>query len=247
MLVIETTDLRKSFDLGEIRVDALRGVDLTVETGEFLTIMGPSGSGKSTLLSILGALETPSAGGYQLCGEEVAQFNERKAARVRRQRIGFVFQGFNLLSRSTAEQNVELPLVYAKVPREERRDRARAALGAVGLLDRCDHLPSQLSGGQQQRVAVARATVVRPDVVLADEPTGNLDSRSAEEVLDVLTEVHSRGSTIVLVTHAREVAERGTRIIHMLDGLIDSEEVLDQAVRSDPVPDLGPRHVRTTS
>jgi putative ABC transport system ATP-binding protein len=203
---------------------ALRGVDLTVRKGEFLAVMGPSGSGKSTLLSILGCLERPTSGDYRLSGEDVARFDERKAARVRRERIGFVFQTFNLLPRTTAIENVELPLVYARVPRAERRDRASSALGAVGLQDRAQHLPNQLSGGQQQRVAVARAVVTRPDVVLADEPTGNLDSASAAEVLDVLSEVHASGATLVMVTHSREVAERATRIVHMLDGRIDAEE-----------------------
>jgi putative ABC transport system ATP-binding protein len=191
--------------------------------------MGPSGSGKSTLLSILGCLEQPTAGRYRLAGEEVAAFDERKAARVRRGRIGFVFQSYNLLTRSTALQNVELPLIYGHVRRDERRERARAALAAVGLDDRGDHLPSQLSGGQQQRVAVARAIVARPAVLLADEPTGNLDSHSEAELLDLLTEVHERGTTIVMVTHSREVAERGMRIVHMLDGLIDVDEALAAA------------------
>jgi putative ABC transport system ATP-binding protein len=186
--------------------------------------MGPSGSGKSTLLSILGCLERPTQGSYRLAGEEVAGFDERKAARVRRERIGFVFQAFNLLLRSTALQNVELPLFYAGVSRDDRRERARAALDAVGLGDRAEHLPSQLSGGQQQRVAVARAIVTRPDVVLADEPTGNLDSHSQEEVLDLLDGVHAEGATLVMVTHSREVAEHATRIVHVLDGLIDADE-----------------------
>jgi putative ABC transport system ATP-binding protein len=205
-------------------VEALRGVDLAVAPGELLAIMGPSGSGKSTLLSILGCLEQPTGGSYRLADEEVAGFDERTAARVRRERVGFVFQGFNLLARSTALQNVELPLIYAHVSREERRKRARAALAAVGLADREAHLPSQLSGGQQQRVAVARAIVTRPAVLLADEPTGNLDSHSQDEVLDILGDVHDRGATIVIVTHSREVADRATRIVHMLDGLIDGEE-----------------------
>jgi putative ABC transport system ATP-binding protein len=225
-MVIETVGLRKRFDSGSVGVEALRGVDLTVRPGEFLSVMGPSGSGKTTLLSILGCLEPPTSGEYRLAGQDVARFDERTAARVRRERIGIVFQAFNLLPRATALQNVELPLVYARVPRDERRERAHAALSAVGLQDRTEHLPNQLSGGQQQRVAVARSMVIRPDVVLADEPTGNLDSRSAQEVLDVLTDVHRRGATIVLVTHSRQVAERGTRIVHMLDGNIDAEEQL---------------------
>jgi putative ABC transport system ATP-binding protein len=224
--VIETAALRKRYSSGEMSVEALRGIDLVVSPGEFLAIMGPSGSGKSTLLSILGCLERPTEGSYRLAGEEVAGFDERKAARVRRERIGFVFQGFNLLLRSTAAQNVELPLSYAGVGRRERRERAGAALDAVGLSDRADHLPSQLSGGQQQRVAVARAIVTRPDVVLADEPTGNLDSHSQEEVLELLAGLHARGATIVMVTHSREVAEHATRIVHVLDGLIDADEAL---------------------
>ncbi len=224
--VIATADLRKRYDSGEMSVQALRGIDLLVEHGEFVAIMGPSGSGKSTLLSILGCLERPTQGSYRLAGEEVAGFDERKAARVRRERIGFVFQGFNLLLRSTAAQNVELPLFYAGVGREERRRRAHDALEAVGLADRARHLPSQLSGGQQQRVAVARAIVTHPAVVLADEPTGNLDSQSEADVLALLAGVHAQGATIVMVTHAREVAERATRIVHMLDGLVDADEAL---------------------
>jgi putative ABC transport system ATP-binding protein len=223
-LVIETAGLRKRYASGELSVDALGGVDLTVHQGELLAIMGPSGSGKSTLLSILGCLEQPTGGSYRLAGEEVAGFDERKAARVRRERIGFVFQSFNLLPRSTALQNVALPLVYARVGREERRRRAREALAAVGLDDRAEHLPSQLSGGQQQRVAVARALVSRPAVLLADEPTGNLDSHSEAEVLDILDRLHTDGSTIVMVTHSHEVAGCATRVVEMLDGLIDLQE-----------------------
>jgi putative ABC transport system ATP-binding protein len=224
--VIETTGVRMRYASGEMSVDALRGIDFVVAAGEFVAIMGPSGSGKSTLLSILGCLERPTAGSYRIAGEEVSGFDERKAARVRRERIGFVFQSFNLLLRSTAAQNVELPLFYAGVGREERRERTRAALDAVGLGDRVGHLPRQLSGGQQQRVAVARAIVTRPDVVLADEPTGNLDSHSQDEILELLGDVHAQGATIVMVTHSREVAEHGTRIVHVLDGLIDADEAL---------------------
>ena len=224
--VIATDALGKRYRSGALDVDALRGIDLEIGQGELLAIMGPSGSGKSTLLSILGCLEQPTAGRYRLAGEEVAGFDEKRAARVRRERIGFVFQAFNLLPRATAQHNVELPLVYSKVRREERRERARAALVEVGLGDRAEHLPSQLSGGQQQRVAVARAIVTRPSVLLADEPTGNLDSHSEAEVLDILTRVHAGGATIVMVTHAREVAERGTRIVHLRDGLVEADEAL---------------------
>jgi putative ABC transport system ATP-binding protein len=227
--VIRTGGLRKVYPLGELTVEALRGVDLVVRRGEFVAIMGPSGSGKSTLLSILGCLEQPSEGSYRLGGEEVARFDERTAARVRRERIGFVFQAYNLLPRATALHNVELPLIYQGIARDERRERAREALASVGLEDRLDHHPSQLSGGQQQRVAIARAFVTRPDVLLADEPTGNLDSRSEAEILDMLGAVHADGATIAMVTHAREVAERGTRIVHMLDGLVDLDEALGVA------------------
>jgi putative ABC transport system ATP-binding protein len=222
--VIEALGISKRHELGDLSVDALRGVDLVVSAGEFVAIMGPSGSGKSTLLSILGCLERPSGGEYRLAGAEVAGFDERRAARVRREHIGFVFQGFNLLPRATALANVELPLVYAQVGRRERRRRAEDALHAVGLADRGGHLPSQLSGGQQQRVAVARALVTRPAVVLADEPTGNLDSHSEAEVLAILHDVHDQGTTIVMVTHADEVARHASRVVHMLDGVIDRED-----------------------
>jgi putative ABC transport system ATP-binding protein len=224
--VIRTAGLRKVYAVGDLAVEALRGVDLLVRRGEFVAVMGPSGSGKSTLLSILGCLEQPSGGTYRLAGEQVAGFDERKAARVRRERIGFVFQAYNLLPRATALHNVELPLIYQGVARDERRSRAREALAAVGLADRLDHHPSQLSGGQQQRVAIARALVTRPDVVLADEPTGNLDSHSEQEILDMLNAAHADGATLLMVTHAREVAERGTRIVHMLDGEVDLDEAL---------------------
>jgi putative ABC transport system ATP-binding protein len=224
--VIATTALRKVYASGELSVEALRGVDLTVWGHEFVSIMGPSGSGKSTLLSIVGLLERPTAGTYQLVGEDVATFDDKRAARVRSERIGFVFQAFNLLSRSTAVQNVELPLIYGRVGRQERRRRALEALDAVGLADRAEHLPSQLSGGQQQRAALARAIVTQPAVLMADEPTGNLDSQSEADVLSILGEIHARGATILMVTHSREVADRGTRIVHMLDGLVDVEESL---------------------
>ncbi|MEA2444619.1 MAG: putative transport system ATP-binding protein, partial [Thermoleophilales bacterium] len=196
--VIATTALRKVYASGELSVEALRGVDLTVWDHEFVSIMGPSGSGKSTLLSIVGLLERPTTGTYELVGEDVATFDDRRAARVRSERIGFVFQAFNLLSRSTAVQNVELPLIYGRVGRQERRRRALEALDAVGLADRAEHLPSQLSGGQQQRAALARAIVTQPAVLMADEPTGNLDSQSEAEVLSIFDEVHARGATILM-------------------------------------------------
>jgi putative ABC transport system ATP-binding protein len=230
--VIETVGVRKRYRLGDVEVEALRGVDLAVRHGEYVAIMGPSGSGKSTLLSILGCLERPSDGSYRIAGEEVAGFDERKAARVRRERVGFVFQAYNLLARATALQNIELPLTYAGVSRNERRARAVAALASVGLADRGEHLPSQLSGGQQQRVALARAVVSKPAVVLADEPTGNLDSGSEAEILGILQALNDGGTTIVMVTHERDVAEHGTRLVHMRDGLIDSDEALVRIVAS---------------
>jgi putative ABC transport system ATP-binding protein len=225
-LVISVEGLCKRYDSGALSVEALRGVDLDLAQGELMSIIGPSGSGKSTLLSVLGCLERPTGGTYRLAGEEVAGFDERTSARIRRERIGFIFQAYNLLPRSTALQNVELPLLYARVPRRERRERAVRALASVGLDDRLDHLPSQLSGGQQQRVAVARAVVTDPRVLLADEPTGNLDSHSEAEILEILDSLNRRGATIMMVTHAREVAEHGTSIVHMLDGRIESEERL---------------------
>lgn len=219
-MVIQTAGLRKRFDSGEIGVEALGGVDLTVQSGEFLIIMGPSGSGKTTLLSVLGCLEPPTSGAYRLAGEDVAHFDERKAARVRRERIGFVFQGFNLLPRSTALQNVELPLVYARVSRRERRERALAALSAVSLLDRAEHLPNQLSGGQQQRVAVARAIVHESAVLLCDEPTGNLDSDNTAAVLDLLRRLVGADRAVVVVTHEAGVEANADRVIRIADGRV---------------------------
>lgn len=223
--VLDVADVTKVYrGGGEVPVQALRGVSFVVEEGEFLAIMGPSGSGKTTLLGILGLLDRPSAGSYRLVAEEMASLSETRRAHVRGKRIGFVFQAFNLLPRSTAYKNVELPLVYAGVGRRERRTRSLAALGEVGLAERAQHRPSQLSGGEQQRVAVARALVVEPSVLLLDEPTGNLDSKSAEEVLSILERVHERGATIVLVTHSNEVAERASRILRVADGEIVADE-----------------------
>ncbi len=215
---------------GEVPVQALRGVSFGVREGEFLAIMGPSGSGKTTLLGILGLLDRPTSGSYRLDGEEMATLSETRRAHVRGRRIGFVFQAYNLLPRSTALKNVELPLVYAGVGRGERRERSLEALAEVGLAERAQHRPSQLSGGEQQRVAVARALVVDPSVVLLDEPTGNLDSKSAEEVLAILERVHRRGATIVLVTHSNEVAERASRILRFADGEIVSDESVERSL-----------------
>ena len=230
--VLELTDVKKSYRSGELLVDALRGVSFVVREGEFVAIMGPSGSGKTTLLGILGCLDRPTSGSYRLVGQEMSELPETKRAHVRGAEIGFIFQAYNLLPRSTAYKNVELPLVYARVPLRERRQRVLDALAEVGLADRVSHLPTQLSGGQQQRTAIARALVANPSVVLADEPTGNLDSASADEVLGVLQRLNAGGATIVLVTHSSDVAERASRILRMADGLL----IADEPVRPISVP-----------
>jgi putative ABC transport system ATP-binding protein len=222
--IIDVADLTKVYRAGDVSVDALRGVSLVVREGELVSIMGASGSGKTTLLGILGCLDRPTTGTYSLVGEEMSTLSEARRARVRARRIGFVFQAYNLLPRSTAYKNVELPLVYAGLRPRERRRRVVAALAEVGLAERTRHRPSQLSGGEQQRVAIARALVVQPSVLLADEPTGNLDSESAEEVLTLLERLNRRGATIVLVTHSEEVAERATRIVHLADGRIVADD-----------------------
>jgi putative ABC transport system ATP-binding protein len=228
--IIDVADVTKVHRTGDITVEALRGVSIVVDAGEFVAIMGPSGSGKTTLLGILGCLDRPTTGSYRLVGKEVSNLSETRRAHVRGERIGFVFQAYNLIPRSTAFKNVELPLVYAGVRAQERRSRALEALAAVGLSERAQHLPSQLSGGEQQRVAIARALVVRPSVVLADEPTGNLDSASAGEVLAILERVNGNGATIVMVTHSSGVAERASRIVRLSDGLVVADEQVDRAV-----------------
>jgi putative ABC transport system ATP-binding protein len=228
--VIDVADVTKVHRTGDVTVEALRGVSFRVEAGEFVAIMGPSGSGKTTLLGILGCLDRPTTGSYRLVGQEMSELSETRRAHVRGERIGFVFQAYNLIPRSTAFKNVELPLVYAGIRAHERRDRALEALAAVGLAERAEHVPSRLSGGEQQRVAIARALVVRPSVVLADEPTGNLDSGSAGEVLAILDRVNREGATIVMVTHSRKVAERASRIIRVADGLLVADEQVDPSL-----------------
>jgi putative ABC transport system ATP-binding protein len=222
--VIELACVSKVHRVGDVSVQALREVSFTVRGGEFTGIMGPSGSGKTTLLGILGCLDRPSSGSYRLAGEEMTELDETARARIRRERIGFVFQAYNLLPRTTAYENVELPLIYARVPAKHRRDRVLSALAEVGLADRVDHLPTQLSGGEQQRVAIARALVVEPTVVLLDEPTGNLDSTSAEEVLSIIERMNAGGATIVMVTHSDEVAQRTRRILRLVDGTLAGDE-----------------------
>ena len=216
--IVELDDVDKTYRSGSLEVAAVRGVSLTVQPGEFVSVMGPSGSGKSTLMHIIGCLDTPTSGRYLLAGEDVSTMGESALAEVRNRRIGFVFQQFNLLATMSAWRNVELPLVYAGLPRAERRHRALDALARVGLSDRVDHRPGELSGGQQQRVSVARALVTDPQLILADEPTGNLDSTATADVLDLFDELQAQGRTIVLITHEHDVSARAQREVHMRDG-----------------------------
>jgi putative ABC transport system ATP-binding protein len=221
--VIRTEGLTRHYSLGAETVRALQGVDIRIEEGEFVAIMGPSGSGKSTFMNLLGCLDTPTAGEYWLNEQNVSQLSEVRLARIRNRDIGFVFQTFNLLPRATALHNVELPLIYAGVPTAERRERARAKLAMVGLADRMDHKPPELSGGQRQRVAVARALANEPALLLADEPTGNLDSRTSEEIMDVLVRLNDADQTIVVVTHEHDIAEYARRQLHLRDGRIERD------------------------
>lgn len=218
--LLHMAGVRKTYDTGAVAVEALRGIDLDVGEGEYVAIMGPSGSGKSTLMHIIGCLDVPTAGSYELGGVEVASMNEKQLAEVRNRRIGFVFQQFNLLPSLTALRNVELPLMYAGVGGADRHRRAREALTRVGLENRVDHRPGELSGGQQQRVSVARALVTDPTLILADEPTGNLDSVSTRDVLTLFDELHDAGRTIVLITHEADVATRASRLMRIDDGLL---------------------------
>lgn len=220
MSVLELRDVTKTYTSGALEVQALRGISMTVESGEYVAIMGPSGSGKSTLMNILGCLDVLTTGRYLLGGDNVADLDEDELAEIRNRYIGFVFQQFNLLPALPAWRNVELPLVYAGVPAAQRKARAIASLERVGLAGRMDHRPGELSGGQQQRVAVARALASDPAMILADEPTGNLDSKSTDDVLGLFDELHASGRTIVLITHEAEVAERAQRVLHVRDGLL---------------------------
>ena len=218
--IVEISEVRKTYKSGSITFEALRGVSLTIEEGEYIAITGPSGSGKSTLMNILGCLDIPTQGSYHLGGEDVSTMSEKDLAVVRNKRIGFVFQQFNLLSSMTAQRNVELPLMYAGIHAKERHTLAREALERVGLGDRTHHRPGELSGGQQQRACIARALVTNPDIILADEPTGNLDSVSTRDVLALLHELHDQGRTIVLITHEHTVATESQRQVQIYDGLL---------------------------
>ena len=222
--VIDLRGGRKTYRTGDLEFEALRGVDLRIEQGEYVAIVGPSGSGKSTLMNVLGCLDTLTTGTYRLAGNDVDDLDETDLAAIRNEEIGFVFQQFHLLASLSALRNVELPLVYRGVPAAARRERALDALDRVGLADRTANRPNQLSGGQQQRVAVARALVGEPSLVLADEPTGNLDSRSTADVLDLFDDLHEQGRTIVLITHEHEVAQRARRVVRVLDGLVTADE-----------------------
>jgi len=223
MALIELSDVRKVYRMGTEEVHALDGVDLTVESGEYLAIMGASGSGKSTLMNLVGCLDTPTSGRYVLRGTEVETLDDAELAEIRNREIGFVFQTFNLLARTTALGNVELPLIYAGVPRRERRKRALAALDRVGLGDRVDHQPNELSGGQRQRVAIARALVNDPSILLADEPTGNLDSTTSVEIMELFDQLHTGGNTVILVTHEADIAAHAHRRVAMRDGKVLSD------------------------
>src|SRR6202008_4266073 len=229
MALIETVDLWKTYVMGSEEIHALRGVSIQIERGEYVAIMGPSGSGKSTLMNLIGCLDTPSKGTYLLNGKQAGQMNDNELARIRNEEIGFVFQTFNLLPRATALRNVELPLVYAGVAAKDREARARGALEKVELGQRMNHRPNELSGGQRQRVAIARALVNRPSIILADEPTGNLDSKTGDEIMALFDDLHARGNTIVLVTHEPDIAEFAHRIVHIRDGVIDSDEKSSRA------------------
>jgi len=222
-LVIKIRGIRRDFPLGQEIVKVLKGIDLDIEKGEYVALMGPSGSGKSTLMNLLGCLDTPTAGTYELNGQDVSSMTDDELAEIRNKEIGFVFQTFNLLPRTTALDNVALPMIYAGASKGARNDRAEEVLTEVGLADRMDHKPNQLSGGQRQRVAVGRALVNKPSIILADEPTGNLDSKTSLEIMGLFNEIHAQGNTVILVTHEEDIAEYAHRVIRLRDGMVESD------------------------
>jgi len=228
-MLISISNLRKIYQMGEAEVRALDGVDLKVEAGEYVAIMGPSGSGKSTLMNLIGCLDTPTSGEYILNGKRVSDLDDTELAEIRNHEIGFVFQTFNLLSRATALSNVELPLIYARISARERHRRAREALEKVGLDDRAKHQPNELSGGQRQRVALARALVNQPSILLADEPTGNLDSRTSAEMMELFNELNAAGNTMIVVTHEEDIAAHARRVVRLLDGKIVVDEKIGES------------------
>lgn len=231
--VIDIDHLRKTYVMGTTEVHALRGVDLQIKENEYVALMGPSGSGKSTLMNLLGCLDTPSEGRYSLAGSDVSKMTDSELADIRNRKIGFVFQTFNLLPRLTALENVALPLVYSGIPRKQREARAREVLESVGLGDRVDHRPNELSGGQRQRVAIARALVNRPAIILADEPTGNLDTKTSIEIMEIFEKIHDAGNTVILVTHEPDIAEHAHRIVRLRDGEVETDELNTSIIRSD--------------
>ena len=222
--VIKIRNITRDFSLGQETVKVLKGIDLDIEKGEYVAFMGPSGSGKSTLMNLLGCLDTPTSGQYILNGNDVSTMSDNELAEIRNKEIGFVFQTFNLLPRTTALDNVALPMIYAGASRSERKERAEKVLTDVGLADRMDHRPNQLSGGQRQRVAVGRALVNHPSIILADEPTGNLDSKTSVEIMNLFDEIHRSGNTVILVTHEEDIARHAHRIIRLRDGIVESDE-----------------------
>ncbi|MDQ8179060.1 ABC transporter ATP-binding protein [Pelagicoccus sp. SDUM812005] len=224
--IIQITGVKKIYDLGKAKVHALDGVDLKIYENDYVAIMGPSGSGKSTLMNMLGCLDTPSEGQYYFGGEDVAKMGDDDLADIRNRRIGFVFQSFNLLPRATILRNVELPLVYAGIPKKDRAERARHALDQVGLGNRVEHRPNELSGGQRQRVAIARALVTEPSIILADEPTGNLDSKTGDEIMELFEGLYSKGNTIILVTHEEDIAQHARRLVRLRDGVVESDAAI---------------------
>lgn len=221
--VIDIQKIGKTYRIGTQEVNALLSVDLQINKGEYVALMGPSGSGKSTLMNILGCLDTPSRGSYKLNGTDVSNMSDNELAEIRNKEIGFIFQTFNLLARNTSLDNVALPLVYAGVSKKERSEKAAKALASVGLGDRMEHKPNELSGGQRQRVAIARALVNQPAIILADEPTGNLDTKTSHEIMDLLEEIHQKGNTVIIVTHEEDIAKRAKRIVRLRDGVIESD------------------------